>query len=186
MIHQACLVLVLFVYWLPNSSFNRCSLRSSVVWLFSILSFVFLVSRFIHPSSCCLSTVFVRSIFCVACVLWQKIPNWLIAGEDMAEGKSLTAIKHTPPRSVSFLTKIRVAKIRNFESGNGNLLTVSLKKKAYFIRQSANSVLWIRDILVRIRLLGFVPLVTFKMPTKNLFSKFFAFYFLKVHLHHSS
>jgi hypothetical protein len=49
------------------------------------------------------------ALFSVLSVFYDKeIPYWLIAGEDMAEGKSLTAIKHTPPRSVSFLINIRV------------------------------------------------------------------------------
>ena len=38
----------------------------------------------------------------------------MLAGEDMAEGKSLTAIKHTPPRSVSFLINIRVPVLSHF------------------------------------------------------------------------
>jgi hypothetical protein len=39
------------------------------------------------------------ALFSVLSVFYDKeIPCWLIAGEDMAEGKSLTAIKHTPPR----------------------------------------------------------------------------------------
>jgi hypothetical protein len=46
--------------------------------------------------------------------------------------------------------------------------------------------LWIRDIMVRIRDL-LSSSVAYKMPTKNnLFSKFSAYYFFKVHLDQSS
>jgi hypothetical protein len=46
----------------------------------------------------------------------------------------------------------------------------------------------IRDILVRIRILGSVPLTNDPAPASDLslFLIFFAYYFLKVHLHHSS
>jgi hypothetical protein len=61
------------------------------------------------------------------------------------------------------------------------------------------AVLWIRDILVRIRISESAPLTygsgsgsssfstkAFKMPTKNKLRKFFANYFLKVHVRQSS
>jgi hypothetical protein len=53
------------------------------------------------------------------------------------------------------------------------------------LRQEQEAVLRTHDILVWIRILLFSSL-TFKMPTKNKFfvKNFFAYYFLKVHLHH--
>jgi hypothetical protein len=81
-------------------------------------------------------------------------------------------------------------------------LLIGLKKvmtKVYYTVYSTSNVR-IRDIFVRIRihttnlwiwirvLLGILLFssVTFKMPTKNIFSlSFLAYYFLKVHLHHS-